>query len=181
MHMLPGLCCRVQAAHGQPVNWEGAWGLQTWCTDGKMTKASQKKVKEECGVFMWVQQRVVCKRMQLQCVCVCDLQAVDEYYRVYQTHKMPEGSQPLSIDFVAIDGVVVVVCCWQCFVVAGEVTAEKVVAMHKTGHAKARLCNNCLCNACSLHCVAVVIACCQIKVWAAAASTAENKAMREQD
>ena len=66
------------------------------------------------------------------------------------------------------------------FVVAGEMTAEKVVAMLKTGHANAHVFNNRVCNACSLHCVVVVIACCQIQDWAAAVSTAE-KAMLEQD
>ena len=111
---------------------------------------------------------------------VCDLQAVDEYDQVYQTHNMQDGRQPLSIAFVVIGGVVVVACCWLCFVLAGEMTAEKVVAMLKTVHANALVFNKCVCDACSLHCVVVVIACCRIRDLAAAVSRAE-KAMLEQD
>ena len=60
-----------------------------------------------------------------------------EYYDMYQTRKMPDASQCLSIDFVVIDGVVVVACCWHCLLVAGEMTAEKVVSKLKEGTVKA--------------------------------------------
>ena len=66
----------------------------------------------------------VCQCMQMQCIYVCELQAEREYYNIYQTHKMPDGSQCLSIDVVASDNVVA--CCWQCFVVAGDMTAVKI-------------------------------------------------------
>ena len=46
---------------------------------------------------------------------MCELQAVAEYYDMYQTRKMPDGSLSLSIDFVVIDGVVVGACCWYVF------------------------------------------------------------------
>ena len=55
--------------------------------------------------------------MQLQCVYVSvwELQAVAEYYEMYQTRKMADGSLSLSIDFVVIDCVVVEACCWYVF------------------------------------------------------------------
>ena len=56
---------------------------------------------------------IVCQCMQLQCVyvSVCELQAVSEYYEMYQTRKMADGSLSLSIDFVVIDCAGVVACC----------------------------------------------------------------------
>ena len=46
---------------------------------------------------------------------MCELQAVAEYYDMYKTRKMPDGSLSLSIDFVVIDGAVVGACCWYVF------------------------------------------------------------------
>ena len=85
----------------------------------------------------------VCQCMQMQCIYVCELQAEREYYNIYQTHKMPDGSQCLSIDVVASDNVVA--CCWQCFVVAGDMTAAKIIAKLKEGHLKALSLNHSLC------------------------------------
>ena len=61
---------------------------------------------------------------------------MENYYEVYQTHKMPDGSACLSCIY-GIGGVIVVASCLYVFVFAGAISAEKIMEMLKKGHQEA--------------------------------------------
>ena len=109
---------------------------------------------------------------------VCELQAVTEYYDMYQTRKMSDGSLSLSIDFVVIDGVVVGACCWYVFCSCRSYDSWE-------GHNQAQgwackgafnwvLISVGVHSKCQWSVFIPSVVCCQIKEWASAVALAEK-------